>query len=256
MNIKVLVLGATGSGKSSSICQIPEYEISGLPPDSTFIIACKKKELPVRGWMRNYKAVPPGVQPTDGNYRQSSEASVIANVINHVSSSRPDINTIVLDDANYIMQDKYMNNKSTGYKIFSDIGNDMAMVFRAIEDSSKDIVVFMHYEVVDENYQVTYKAKTVGKMVDNYLTIEGMFSNVLFAKQIADQSTMEVQKVFATNYDGQFPAKTPVGAFPETYIKNDMGYVLRTLHAYFMGDEPASAQPEIITNQATPQNNE
>ena len=252
MNIKVLVLGATGSGKSSSICQIPEYEIAGLPPDSTFIIACKKKELPVRGWMRNYTHVPnPDVSPpSTGNYRQTNEAARIAGAIDYVSQNRPDIDTIVLDDTNYIMQDKYMNNKSSGFKIFTEIGNDMALVFKAIEKSEKDIVVFMHYEAVDENYQMTYKAKTVGKMVDNYLTIEGMFSNVLFAKQVADQAAMTIQKVFVTNYDGQFPAKTPVGAFPEVYIKNDMGNVFTTLREYFF-DGAVPVDTQVTTNQAS-----
>ena len=253
LTVKVLVLGATGSGKSSSICQIPEHEITGLNPETTFIVACKKKELPVRGWLRSYQSVPEGAPPNTGNYKQTNQAALIANTINHVSTMRNDIKTIVLDDANYIMQDKFMNNTSTGYKIFSDIGNDMALVLRAIENSSKNIVLFMHHEAVDEGFQITYKAKTVGKMVDNYLTIEGMFSNVLFAKQISDPSTRQVQKVFVTNYDGQFPAKTPVGAFPDTYIKNDIGYVLDTLITYYRGDDELPRQPVINTNQATPQ---
>jgi hypothetical protein len=205
--------------------------------------------------MRLYQNVPEG-PPDTGNYRYTNRAQAIANTIQHISFNRPDIHTIVIDDLNYVMQDRYMHNTSTGYKIFTDIGNDMAAIMKAIEDCNKNIVVFMHYEAVDESYSVTYKAKTVGKMVDNYLTIEGMFSNVLFCKQIVEQGTQTIQKVFVTNYDGQFPAKTPVGAFQDTYIKNDTGYVLRTLRDYYGLDEPVQdTQPEVpqnMFNQANP----
>ena len=257
MFVKTLVLGATGSGKSSSICQIPEYEIQGLNPAETFIVACKRKELPIRGWMNLYTQVPEGQPPDSGHYRYTNRAQAIANTLTHISGSRPDIKNVVLDDLNYVMQDRYMNNTSTGYKIFTDIGNDMAIILRAVEDCNKNVVVFMHYEAVDETYGVTYKAKTVGKMVDNYLTIEGMFSNVLFCKQIVEQGTQNIHKVFVTNYDGQFSAKTPVGAFTETYIKNDMGYVLNTLSEYY-GMSPVAttpSTPEVQTNlfnQANP----
>ena len=235
-SVKVLVLGSTGSGKSSSICKIPELGIEGLSPESTYIIACATKELPVRGWLRDYIPSPAQAQPDTGNYKRATSGTSVANTMTHVSQNRPDIQTIVVDDMNYIMQDKYMDNRATGYKIFTDIGNEMAMIFRAVGNSTKNIIVMMHHEAVDETYETTYKAKTVGKMVDNYLTIEGKFSNVLFCKQMIDPDSRKVMKVFVTNYDGQYPAKTPVGAFTDVYIKNDMGFVLATLQRYFAGE--------------------
>lgn len=231
---KILVLGASGSGKSTSLGQIPELDIEGLVPSETFIIACTPKELPFRGWVNNYIPVPQG-EPITGNYVSTAIAAEIARYIGYITDNRPDINNIVIDDANYIMQNKFMNNTSTGYKIFTDIGNDMSSIFTQIDRTTKNVIVMMHYEAVDESFSITYKAKTVGKMVDNYLTIEGKFSNVLFCKQAVDLTTKLVKKVFVTNYDGQFPAKTPVGAFPDIYIKNDMGYVLRTLDEYRNG---------------------
>lgn len=231
---KVLVLGPPGGGKTTSICPTPMYDIKGLDPKETFIIACTKKELPMVGWKKHYIPIK-DVNATSGNYLQTSRADVIAAVITNVSRNRPDIKTIVTDDTNYIMQKRFMNNKTTGYKVFNDIGNDMVMFFNAIDESEKNIVVLMHYEPVQDDYGVTYKAKTVGKMVDAYLTIEGLFSNVIYTKQTFDLATKKVTKQFVTNFDGQFPAKTPPGAFDSIYVKNDMHLVLETLNNYSLG---------------------
>ena len=231
---KVLVLGPPGGGKTTSICPTPMYDIQGLDPKETFVIACTKKELPMIGWKKFYTPIT-DIKATTGNYLLSSRAEVIAAVITNVSKNRTDINNIVIDDTNYIMQKRFMNNKSAGYKVFNDIGNDMVMLFGAVDESEKNIIMLMHYEPVQDDYGVTYKAKTVGKMVDSYLTIEGLFSNVIYTKQTFDIATKKVTKQFVTNFDGQFPSKTPPGAFKETYIKNDMHLVVDTLNKYSLG---------------------
>ena len=90
----------------------------------------------------------------------------------------------------------------------------------------------MHYETEDDGFTKSYKAKTVGKATDQYITIEGKFEVVLYGKQAIDESTKKVVKQFVTNFDGQYPAKSPVGMFKDMYILNDMGLVVDEINKY------------------------
>lgn len=70
-------------------------------------------------------------------------------------------------------------------------------------------------------------------MTQDYITPEGKFDIVLFGKQTYNEQTKKAEKVFVTNYDGQFPAKSPVGMFEKTHIPNDLGYVLEKINEYY-----------------------
>jgi hypothetical protein len=78
--------------------------------------------------------------------------------------------------------------------------------------------------------------KTIGKMLDNKVTLEGLFTIVLYGKQTWDDKEKKVSKHFVTNFDGQYPAKSPVGMFEETYILNDLGAVAKAINVYNNGE--------------------
>ena len=77
-----------------------------------------------------------------------------------------------------------------------------------------------------------FKMKTVGNMVDQYLTPVAKFNVVLMGNEIFDDTTQEIQKRFVTGYDGKVRGKAPYGMFEDMYIPNDMGYVLEKVEEY------------------------
>ena len=74
-------------------------------------------------------------------------------------------------------------------------------------------------------------------MLDSKVTLEGLFTVVLYGKQTWDDKEKKVTKQFVTNFDGQFPAKSPVGMFKDTYILNDLGAVAKAIYEYNHGIE-------------------
>ena len=235
---KVLVLGASGFGKTTSIGNIPEFNIKGLNPEETFIISATSKPLPFKGSKRSY----PVGKPNDKDVRRyvTNEGDKIAAAIEYILENKPEIKNIVLDDSNYVMQDYYMANAlRKGYDVFKEIGVFMDKIFSAMEKSwNVNFFMLAHFEEFRDSSAdtVSYRFKTTGKMTQDYITPEGKFDVVLYGKQSYNEQDKKVTKQFVTNYDGQFPSKSPVGCFDELYIPNDLGYVADKLEEYYNGD--------------------
>jgi len=227
----IAVVGASGTGKSTSFGQIPEIGIKGLNPKETAVINVAAKDLPFRGWKKIYT----GELSNGGNYFQSAEAERIANAIKFVSEKRTDLQNIIIDDAQYIMAFEFMRRaKENGYGKFGDIGVNANKVIEAARTSRPDLKVYFlwHPEV---NNIGEYKMKTVGKMVDDYLTLEGLFTVILYTK-VEKGADNKIKYSFVTNNDGQFPAKSPIGMFPDLQIPNDLGLVSELIDQYNNGD--------------------
>lgn len=235
---KILVLGSSGFGKTTSIGSIPEYNIMGLVPEETFIISATSKSLPFKKSGELYKVVPKGLPPSkeNGNRFISNQADEVAKVIHYVNNNRPEIKNIVIDDMNYIMQDLYMSQAlKTGFDVFKKIGKAMDEIFSAMENVvDKNVICLAHYEEFkDSNADtISFRFKTVGKMVQDYITPEGKFDIVLYGKQFIGEDK-KIQKQFVTNFDGIYPAKSPVGMFEEIYIPNDLGLIIKLVKEYY-----------------------
>lgn len=230
---KILVLGVTGSGKTSSLFPSDKLGIKGLNPKETFLITVTNKPLSCKGGNKLY----PIGTPETGQRYISNSGEKIAKAMLYINEKRPEIKNIVLDDTNYIMQDYYMANAARkGYDTFKEIGMDFNYIFVAAENLRQDInfIMMAHCEEYrDSNTDsLSYRFKTVGKMVSDYLTPEGKFENVLYTKQVFNSQEKTVNKYFVTNYDGQYPAKTPAGMFDELYIPNDMSIVIEAINKY------------------------
>jgi hypothetical protein len=111
----------------------------------------------------------------------------------------------------------------------------MDEIFSAMERTAdKNIICLAHFEEYKDTSgdSVSYRFKTVGKMVQDYITPEGKFDIVLFGRQTVGPDKKAI-KEFVTNFDGQFPSKSPVGMFEELYIPNDLGYVINKVNEYY-----------------------
>ena len=241
MSNAIAIVAESGAGKTTSMGNIPELGIKGVDPKETFIINVKGKPLPFRGWKKNYLPIPPFTDgpPKTGNYFASTVAPDIIRVMQYVNENRPDIKNLILDDFQYIMSEEFMAKAlKAGFEKFNKLAKNAYDVLNMGINMKEDtnFIIMTHSESKETSFDTTYKMKTIGNMLDNKVTLEGLFTILLYAKQTWDDKEKKVSKFFVTNYDGQYPAKTPVGMFKETYILNDLGLVLDTVQKYHNGE--------------------
>lgn len=199
MGIPVLVLGASGSGKSASM--------RNFEPDEIGIFNVAGKPLPFRKKL-----------PKVDNATYDKIYKILKN---------PNGKVYVIDDSQYLMAfESFDHAKDTGYAKFT----NMALNFRnlidfIIRNTPEDVIVYMlhHTELSDDG---RLKAKTLGKMLDNQLTVEGLFSIVLLCQVEGSEH------FFITNSDGSNPAKSPMDMF-EMKIDNDLKFVDKTIREYY-----------------------
>lgn len=223
------LFGPSGTGKSTSLGEVPELDIKGLNPEETVILSISGKPLPFRGWKKKF--------PLGERFFVTEDHEQVVNLIGKVNSERSDIKNIVIDDAGYLMTFVFMDKANEkGYDKFSKIAEagykPLAAAKRADRDDLNIIFIF-HDE--DDGSTGRRKIRTSGKMIDNHLSIEGLFTVVL-ASVMEVSKKKEVSYHFVTNNDGVYGAKSPVGMFPELKIKNDMGEVLECVRKYNEGE--------------------
>jgi hypothetical protein len=202
-----MILGESGTGKSTAL--------RNFPPAETLLIQSIKKPLPFRaaGW----KAVTEG-----GNIYVSDQS---AQIINAMRKTRREI--VVIDDFQYILANEYMRrSEERGFDKFSDIGRHAWDILNAVGDlpESKRVYVLAH-SMTDESGKV--KAKTIGKLLDEKITVEGMFSIVL--KTVVQNGNY----LFSTRNSGNDTVKTPMGMFEEELIDNDLAAVDAAILDYY-----------------------
>ena len=134
------------------------------------------------------------------------------------------------------MANEFMRrSKETGYQKFNDIGSNFFNLINLIKSLPKEkIVYFLHHEEVDTYGNVT--AKTIGKMLDDKVSLEGKFTIVIRAMYRDDEY------VFSTKTDGQDTTKTPMEMFADAYIPNDL-YVVDLAIREFYGIEEKKETP-------------
>ena len=199
MGIPVLILGESGSGKSTSLRNFDPAEVG------VFNVA--SKPLPFR------KKLPLVNAATYGSILKSL--------------SNPKLKTYVIDDSQYLMAFAAFDRaKETGYQKFTDFALDFrALIDFIITRTPPDVIVYFlhHVERTDDGRT---KAKTIGKMLDNQLTVEGLFSIVLLCK------TDGARHYFETQSDGATTAKSPLEMF-DREIDNDLKFVDSKIREYW-----------------------
>jgi hypothetical protein len=223
----IAVVGTTGTGKSTSV--------ETLDAKETVIIGIIDKPLPFRGWKQKYTS---GIQQ-GGNFLVSHDSAQIVKVLNYVSDSRPEIKQIIVDDFQYIMSTEFMNRAAeTGWQKFTDIAKHVWDVINTAKSLREDLkVVFLtHDEIITENFQPKRKIKTIGKLLDDKVTLEGLFTVVLFTDVQKNKEKNGLEYTFITQNDGTTTAKSPRGMFATLNIPNDLAVILSTINEYYEGN--------------------
>lgn len=199
MGIPVMILGASGSGKSASL--------RNFEPDEIGIFNVAGKPLPFR------KKLPKVDNATYGKIFKALQA--------------PKLKTYVIDDSQYLMAfESFDHAKEVGYAKFTNMAvNFRNLISFVVNQTPPDVIVyFLHHTELSDDGRI--KAKTLGKMLDNQLTVEGLFSIVLLCQVEGSEH------YFITNSDGTNPAKSPMEMF-ELKIDNDLKFVDETIREYY-----------------------
>lgn len=205
MGIPVLILGESGSGKSTSLRNFNEDEIG--------IFNVAGKPLPFRKKL-----------PKVDNARYGK-------IYSGLSDEKRKLKRYVIDDSQYLMAFQMFDRaKETGYGKFTDVALDFRNLIDYIITKTPDdlIVYFLHHVERGEDGRI--KAKTSGKMLDSQLTVEGLFSIVLLC--VTDGNNHK----FITQSDGSTTAKSPMEMF-ESEIDNDLKMVDDAIREYWELDK-------------------
>ena len=213
----VLVIADSGTGKSTAI--------RSLDPKETFIINIANKPLPFKGWKKDYGNI--SKDNPKGNMTSASSAPGIIKAMQHVNDKMNHIKTLVVDDWQYMSSFEYFDRANEkGYDKFTSIAANLAQVAKMPKDMREDLTIFFlthSEESTDVNGNRRVKAKTVGKMIDNALTLEGLFSIVLFGRVKKTEDGLEYG--FDTQNNGENTCKSPMHMFEESFINNDLQFV-------------------------------
>lgn len=227
MGKSILVIGDSGGGKSTSL--------RTLDSKTSFLINVIGKPLPFRGWKKLYQ--PYDSKTGTGNLLTSSDWEQITNAIKHINGKKQDIKVIVIDDAQYIMGFEYMARANeSGWDKFVQIQTHFFDILKAANATREDLtVVFLAHS--DSSTGIT-RMKTIGKMLDEKITIEGLFSVVLLSGAYVTSNGKDkiVKYSFFTQTNGTTVAKSPMGMFEEREIPNDLNFVLTEMNKYYEGE--------------------
>lgn len=200
MGVPVAILGYSGSGKSASMRNFKKGELG--------IINVASKPLPFKSEIKPFNS---------DNYM------LIEDVIKKATAK-----SIAIDDCQYLMANEFMRNaKVQGFQKFTDIAlNFWSLAQMVVQELPADVIVyFMSHTEIDANGNV--KMKTIGKMLDEKITMEGLFTIVL-RTQVADG-----KYTFRTQTDGSDPVKSPIGMFSDLEIDNDLKMVDTIIREYY-----------------------
>lgn len=196
----ILLLGESGTGKSASMRNFEENEVA--------LVNVAGKPLPFKGRFEE-------VLNSD-SYRAIKKFMKECNA-----------NVIVIDDTQYLLANEFMRRSAErGYDKFTEIAvNFWDLVQYCRELPEGKIVVFMSHIERDQNGNE--KMKTIGKLLDEKITVEGMFTIVL--KTIVKDGNYS----FQTQNSGHDTVKSPIGLFEANEIDNDLKAVVERVRAYY-----------------------
>lgn len=199
MAVLVMVYGHSGSGKSTSL--------RNFAPEQVAVINVLGKPLPFRSNMKTYIT----------NDYGKIDAAI------HSTKRK----SIVIDDATYLMTGEFMRNaKVAGYQKFTDMAANFNTLLMRAKELPDDVVVYFfgHSERDGDGGE---KFKTIGKLLDEKVCVEGYFTIVL--KTVVQDG----RYLFSTRNDGMDTVKTPLGMFNDALIENDLAAVDKTIREYY-----------------------
>ena len=192
MGIPVLILGRSGSGKSRGIKNL-----------DCGVIKVIEKELPFKN---NFKTL------TTSDYGKISQALMQAKK-----------NSIVIDDAGYLLTDEFMRrSQEKGFDKFTELAQNFYNFINFITlQLPREKIVYLNMHESENEVTGEVKPKTIGKLLDEKVCVEGLFTIVLRC----------IEHQYCTNNSGC--AKSPEGMFNEEKIENDLSIVDKAIREYY-----------------------
>lgn len=210
MSVSAMILGESGTGKSTSL--------RNLDPADTLLIQAISKPLPFKStdWQPATKQNPTGAIFVCDQAQKICEAM-----------RRTPKDVIVIDDFQYVMANEFMRRSAeSGFTKFTEIGRNAWDILNTANQLAhhKRVYILAHTQT-DETGRI--KAKTIGKLLDEKITIEGMFSIVLRT------AVINGQYLFCTQNSGNDTVKSPMGLFNSEHIDNDLAAVDSAIYSYY-----------------------
>lgn len=202
MGIPVMILGESGTGKSASLRNFKNDEVA--------VINVAGKPLPFKNKLAN--------EVTD-DYRK---------IKGHLSTlAKQGCKSIVIDDSQYLMANEFMRRATErGFDKFTEIAQNMWDLVNAVKSLPGDVIVYFLTHL-ERDANGNEKVKTIGKLLDEKITLEGMFTIVL------KTNVTDGQYAFLTQNSGHDTVKSPIGLFPSYAIDNDLKYVDEKIRNYY-----------------------
>jgi len=201
MGTPVLILGYSGSGKT--------YSIKHMDPETTGVFMVEKNRLPFR---EQFKVV------RNAGYPQIMKAL-----------REPTMKSYVIDDSQYLLVNEFFDKANEkGYEKFTQIALNFRNLIHWVNvGCPDDVIVYFLHHIQTDDLTGRVKPKTIGKMLDEKLTVEGCFDIVLMTEHTQDGW------FFRTHTAGNDPVKTPEDMFPDDLIPNNLGLVDFAIRDYY-----------------------
>ena len=224
MGILAFVLGRSGTGKS--------YSLRNFDPNEVEIINVQGKILPFKGAGKF-------------NLINTDDADAI---VDEIKAAAKKYKRIVVDDFQYVMANEFMRRSAEkGYDKFTEIGRHAWDIANVVRELPNDVIVYVmcHTDTDQEGFE---RLKTIGKLLDDKIVLEGMSTIVL------KTSVSDGKYYFLTQNNGKDTTKSPAGMFPTYAIENDLKYVDDKIRNYyeigdFKSDEEMAAADEEHKNE-------
>lgn len=223
MGVPVLILGESGSGKSASM--------RNFSPDEVKVINVANKPLPFK------------------NKFESVSTDDYRTIIKEMKMSKKKV--LVIDDAQYLMANEFMRRATErGFDKFTEIAQNFWNLVQTVKELPDDVVVYILAHI-ERDANGNEKIKTIGKLLDEKITVEGMFTIVL------KTNVTDGVYTFTTQNNGHDTVKSPIGMFPTFAIDNDLHYVDEKIRNYyelgeFLTDEEIAEIEETVKRDDVP----
>lgn len=201
MGIPVMIFGESGSGKSTSLRNFKAGEVS--------VINVSKKPMPFKN---------NGIATVNTNDYQQITGLLL----------KSQNKSIVIDDATYLLVGEFMKTaKTVGFQKFTDMALNFYQLVQLVIDKlpPEKIVYFLGH--VDRDANGNERFKTIGKLLDEKVTLEGLFTIVL-KTEVSDR-----QYKFVTQTNGMDTVKSPMGMFEQLQIDNDLQFVDKKIREFY-----------------------
>lgn len=213
MSKVIAIMGESGSGKTTSM--------RTLDPKTTYYIDADGKGLSWKGWRKQYNA-------ENKNYTACDDAKVVRQYIKRLAEACPQIKVIVVDTINGLMvADEMRRSQEKGYDKWVDLAACVWDLVCEAHQYREDLTVIFtaHLQTERDDSGYTFsRIKTSGKKLDK-IVLESKFTTVLLAKCVNGRYLFETRANNST-------AKTPMGAFEELEVENDMKKILEALEEF------------------------